>query len=132
LSQGFFVREVNPATSVAAATVTTTGFVQRERLASSSHEEISRSFKIDFCAYFVLTGNVKQSSLQAGYSEWWGYELLKMPQNSAHPSRVRKAKTGRGMRRAAAKFGIPQTNPEKYCGCGIDSSELVKSNPEPG
>jgi hypothetical protein len=27
----------------------------------------------------VLTGNVKQASLQAGYSAWWGYELLKMP-----------------------------------------------------
>ena len=35
--------------------------------------------EISFCAYFVLTGNVKQSSLQAGYSAWWGYELLKMP-----------------------------------------------------
>ena len=27
----------------------------------------------------MITGNVKQSSLQAGYSAWWGYELLKMP-----------------------------------------------------
>jgi len=35
--------------------------------------------EVDFCAYFVLTGNVKQASLQAGYSAWWGYELLKMP-----------------------------------------------------
>ena len=35
--------------------------------------------EIAFCAYFVLTGNVKQASLQAGYSAWWGYELLKMP-----------------------------------------------------
>src|ERR1035441_7708687 len=35
--------------------------------------------EIAFCAYFVLTGNVKQSSLQTGYSAWWGYELLKMP-----------------------------------------------------
>lgn len=35
--------------------------------------------EITFCAYFVLTGNVKQASLQAGYSAWWGYELLKMP-----------------------------------------------------
>jgi hypothetical protein len=35
--------------------------------------------EISFCAYFVLTGNVKQASLQAGYSAWWGYELLKMP-----------------------------------------------------
>ena len=35
--------------------------------------------EIAFCACFVLTGNVKQSSLQAGYSAWWGYELLKMP-----------------------------------------------------
>jgi hypothetical protein len=35
--------------------------------------------EIAFCAYFVLTGNVKQASLQAGYSQWWGYELLKMP-----------------------------------------------------
>jgi phage terminase small subunit len=35
--------------------------------------------EINFCAYFVLTGNVKQASLQAGYSAWWGYELLKMP-----------------------------------------------------
>ena len=34
---------------------------------------------IAFCAYFVLTGNVKLASLQAGYSAWWGYELLKMP-----------------------------------------------------
>jgi hypothetical protein len=30
-------------------------------------------------AYFVLTGNIKQASLQAAYSAWWGYELLKMP-----------------------------------------------------
>jgi hypothetical protein len=35
--------------------------------------------EVDFCAYFVLSGNVKQASLQAGYSAWWGYELLKMP-----------------------------------------------------
>jgi hypothetical protein len=35
--------------------------------------------EFSFCAYFVLTGNVKQASLQAGYSAWWGYELLKMP-----------------------------------------------------
>jgi len=35
--------------------------------------------EIAFCDYFVLTGNVKQASLQAGYSAWWGYELLKMP-----------------------------------------------------
>jgi len=35
--------------------------------------------EVAFCAYFVLTGNVKQASLQAGYSAWWGYELLKMP-----------------------------------------------------
>ena len=35
--------------------------------------------EIAFCAYFVITGNVKQSSVQAGYSAWWGYELLKMP-----------------------------------------------------
>ena len=35
--------------------------------------------EVDFCAYFVLTGKVKQASLQAGYSAWWGYELLKMP-----------------------------------------------------
>ena len=35
--------------------------------------------EVDFCAYFVLTGNVKQASLQAGYSAWWGYELLKKP-----------------------------------------------------
>lgn len=35
--------------------------------------------EIAFCTYFVLTGNVKQASLQAGYSAWWGYELLKMP-----------------------------------------------------
>jgi Terminase small subunit len=35
--------------------------------------------EVDFCAYFVLTGNVKQASLQAGYSAWWGYALLKMP-----------------------------------------------------
>jgi hypothetical protein len=35
--------------------------------------------EVIFCAYFVLTGNVKQASLQAGYSAWWGYELLKMP-----------------------------------------------------
>jgi len=34
--------------------------------------------EIAFCAYFVLTGTVKQASLQAGYSAWWGYELLKM------------------------------------------------------
>jgi RNA polymerase sigma-70 factor (ECF subfamily) len=31
----------------------------------------------DFCGHFVRTGNVKQASLQAGYSAWWGYELLK-------------------------------------------------------
>src|SRR5450755_522387 len=35
--------------------------------------------EVDFCAYFVMTGNAKQASLQAGYSAWWGYELLKMP-----------------------------------------------------
>jgi len=35
--------------------------------------------EIDFCAYFVLTGNVKQASLQAGYRARWGYELIKMP-----------------------------------------------------
>ena len=35
--------------------------------------------EIAFCALFLLTGNVKQSSLQAGSSAWWGYELLKMP-----------------------------------------------------
>jgi phage terminase small subunit len=35
--------------------------------------------EVDFCANFVMTGNVKQASLQAGYSAWWGYELLKMP-----------------------------------------------------
>ena len=35
--------------------------------------------EVAFCAYFVLTGNAKQASLQAGYSAWWGYELLKMP-----------------------------------------------------
>jgi phage terminase small subunit len=35
--------------------------------------------EVDFCANFVLTGNVKQASLQAGYSAWWDYELLKMP-----------------------------------------------------
>ena len=33
--------------------------------------------EVAFCAYFVLTGNVKQASLQAGYSAWWGYELLR-------------------------------------------------------
>jgi RNA polymerase sigma-70 factor (ECF subfamily) len=33
----------------------------------------------DFCVHFVRTGNVKQASLQAGYSAWWGYELLKTP-----------------------------------------------------
>jgi hypothetical protein len=35
--------------------------------------------EVAFCAYFVLSGNVKQAFLQAGYSAWWGYELLKMP-----------------------------------------------------
>lgn len=35
--------------------------------------------EVTFCACFVLTGNVKQASLLAGYSPWWGYELLKMP-----------------------------------------------------
>ena len=34
--------------------------------------------EVDFCAYFVLTGNLKQASLQAGYSAWWGYDLMKM------------------------------------------------------
>lgn len=29
----------------------------------------------------------------------------------------------------AAKFGIPSTGPWKYCRCGMDSSDLVKSNP---
>ncbi|HZW91586.1 MAG TPA: hypothetical protein VFF64_01320 [Candidatus Eremiobacteraceae bacterium] len=28
--------------------------------------------EVDFCAYFVLTGNGKQASLRAGYSPWWG------------------------------------------------------------
>jgi hypothetical protein len=42
--------------------------------------------EILFCAYFVLTGNVKQASLQAGYSAWWGYELLKMPRIMAVPN----------------------------------------------
>ena len=28
----------------------------------------SREAEISFCAYFVLAGNVKQASLQAGYS----------------------------------------------------------------
>jgi len=37
------------------------------------------SAEIDFCAYFVLTGNVRQASLQAGYSAWWGYTLLRKP-----------------------------------------------------
>jgi hypothetical protein len=36
-----------------------------------------------FCAYFVLTGNVRQASLQAGFSAWWGYSLLKMPRIQA-------------------------------------------------
>jgi Terminase small subunit len=54
-----------------------------------SHSNLSRrgrksrvavtSAEIEFCAYFVLTGNVKQASLQAGYSAWWGYELVKLP-----------------------------------------------------
>jgi RNA polymerase sigma-70 factor (ECF subfamily) len=35
--------------------------------------------EVDFCVHFVRTGNVKQASLQAGYSAWWGYELLKTP-----------------------------------------------------
>jgi len=32
-----------------------------------------------FRAYLVFTGNVKQASLQAGFSAWWGCSLLKMP-----------------------------------------------------
>ena len=35
--------------------------------------------EVRFCAYFVLTGNVKQASIQAGRNPWWGYELLKLP-----------------------------------------------------
>ena len=35
--------------------------------------------EFSFCAYFVLTGNVRQSSIQAGFSPWYGYELLKLP-----------------------------------------------------
>ena len=51
----------------------------RGRADSLSWETALTEAEISFCAYFVLTGNVKQASLQAGYSAWWGYELLKMP-----------------------------------------------------
>jgi terminase small subunit-like protein len=35
--------------------------------------------EVAFCAYYVLTGNVRQSSIQAGFSPWYGYQLLKLP-----------------------------------------------------
>ena len=56
--------------------------------ASSVQPGVSRSRKsrttatqaeFAFCAYYVLTGNVRQSAIQAGFSPWYGYQLLKLP-----------------------------------------------------
>lgn len=62
--------------------------------------------EVKFCGLYVGTGNVRQSSLAAGFNEYWGYSLLKTPRIKTLVAEFEQKKKDEGWEAAKAQVAV--------------------------